>query len=180
MRKVPHNAMKGSPLRLANRFHPACRTAAVKAKTVAWNTVRSARGLRGPVAWHRWQAPDAAVLAEHVGQQSIGVLRPPEQHLLRDRQHDGGVGRRCAPCRIRSEIEAQPIAVTELHIGMAVGSQRRKVSALERTVPRPFDRYLSQQVSAPVELPVRRGAPPPGRLAGEERSERKPVALRGY
>src|SRR5215218_4597296 len=178
MRNVPHKAMKGSPLRLANRFHPACRTAAVKAKTVAWNTVRSARGLRGPVAWHGWPAPDAAVLAEHVGQQPIGVLRAPEQHLLRQRQHDGGVRRRRAPRRVGREIEAQPLTVSELHIGMAVRSQRRKVSTFQRTVPRPFHRHLSQQVPAPVELPVRRGAPPPGRLAAEERSERKPVALR--
>src|SRR5690348_15681654 len=82
----PHSAMNGSPARLANRFHPACRTAAVSARTVASSTVCSAGRLRRlePFGRHRRPAADAAVLAEHVGQQPVGVLGPPGEHLLRE------------------------------------------------------------------------------------------------
>src|SRR3954471_19504755 len=78
----PHSAMNGSPARLANRFHPACRTAAVSARTVASSTLRSAGCWRGPLGRHRRPAPHAAVLAQHVGEQPVGVLGAPQQHLL--------------------------------------------------------------------------------------------------
>ncbi len=71
-------------------------------------------------------------------------------------------------------------AVAELHVRRFCVATHREVTALEPPIPRPLVRHRSDQLVAPVELPVR-GVPPPRRVfAAQERCQRQAVALRRH
>ena len=159
-RNWPHSARNGSALRLATRFQPACRTAAVSARTVASEHAQPAAGATSrpaSAASGRCRRPRTACRRASGRCAATATSASPARAAARP------PGRSVAVRHVGSAARSKHshVAVAELHVGVRVG-----VAATARCWRSSVRSHghscgtARDQLAAPVELPVRGVAPP--------------------